>query len=420
MPPLPEIDDPVKAQRRRSSQNRSSQHYHRPLPEDVEMNESARNLQKYHESSRQFKIDESFKEQEEPNAFVEDVDFVEDKDSKEEAEPIQPSMFSDEKGNLKFVNMVVRCPCTILFIILLLCVLVSVLLVAIVFKEGNPFSDPGNDFDLYDVRTIQLDSLRLARDVVEGQRDALQKANDVVRVQSQDQDITYWVFESQTPAGVFGTAESIEAMKDAFDIFLSDTEYSKYCKLQYTQANNANSSAPVECQLPLSPLNMYYASEWDSEMVAAVIEQLKNPAQVELFNTLALCYTRGLYCEAIPNEPSAEDIMYTRTLAMNLTEITDQWDLGGPLVANFTQVTELASYLMNVNIYKGFVDFGYDKGFHEVNETTGQTSLVSMFSRGIVFWGGPLNVRDSDENKEANVTLDEEKKKEQDAEDLKK
>lgn len=419
MPPVPENEDPVKAQRRRSS---------RSLPDDVELNESARHLQHVHESHRQLNIENV----EEEGEFVEDKEgadgkegewvedkegeFVEDKEATETT-PIKKSMFSDEKGNLKFVNMVVRCPCTILFIILLLCVLISALLVAIVFKEGNPFSDPGNDFDLYDIRTVQLDSLRLARDSVEDQRDAIQNQDNNVRVQSQDQDITYWVFESQTPEGVFGTAESIEAMKDAFDIFLTDSEYNKYCKLEYTNNNNANSSVPVECQLPLSPLNMYYASEWDEAMVATVIEHLKDPAKVDVFNTLALCYTRGLYCETVLTDTSEADIAFTMELSTNLTSITDKWDLGGPLVSNFTQVTELASYLMNVNIYKGFVDFGYDKGFHEV-DADGGSSLVSMYSRGIVFWGGPLNVRD--DSAEADVVLDEEKKKEQDEDDLKK
>ena len=36
------------------------------------------------------------------------------------------------------------------------------------------------------------------------------------------------------------------------------------------------------------------------------------------------------------------------------------------------------------DIFKRFVDFGYDKNFNSEN-------LVSKYSRGIVWWGGPLN-----------------------------
>ena len=79
----------------------------------------------------------------------------------------------------------------------------------------------------------------------------------------------------------------------------------------------------------------------------------------------------------------------------------------GDLVQNFTQVTELASYLIQVDVYKGFVDFGFDKGFSAANP-------VSDYSRGIVYWGGPLEDRNQtgneEESKEVEETEDDQRK----------
>ena len=90
----------------------------------------------------------------------------------------------------------------------------------------------------------------------------------MARQMSEFADITYWVFESETPEGLFGSAESIEAMKEAFDIFLDDEGYEEYCLLDYSDDDGAS----PECRTPLSPLTMYYASSWDSEKVASVMK----------------------------------------------------------------------------------------------------------------------------------------------------
>jgi hypothetical protein len=106
----------------------------------------------------------------------------------------EPTFFSDEKGNLKFVNTVVRRPCCIFWSILGLCILINFLLVAVVFSDGNPFTDPGSEYDVDDVRSIQYDSYRLARDEVRDLRDEAAKAEGVEpEIQSEDLDFTYWV-----------------------------------------------------------------------------------------------------------------------------------------------------------------------------------------------------------------------------------
>ena len=72
------------------------------------------------------------------------------------------------------------------------------------------------------------------------------------------------------------------------------------------------------------------------------------------------------------------------------------------------QATELAAYLMLIDLFKGQVDFGFDNGFSVDN-------LVSLYSRGVVLWGGPLNTTgtvDSTQDREEKEEEDEEYRKE--------
>jgi hypothetical protein len=320
----------------------------------------------------------------------------------------EPTFFSDERGNLKAVNLVVRHPCKIFWLIMVSCILMTFLLQVLVFataEDGIPITSPDNEFDIDDLRSIQYDSLRLAKDEVQKDRDAENQASQATPKQSEVNDLAYWVYESETAEGLFGTAESIETMKNAFDIFTEDERFIDWCLLDYRTPLAEN--ATRECDIPLTPLRMYFASKWDSEKVAAIVEQLKDPEKVATFNTLALCYITGLYCDLVPNSTSTEDITWAIALGTNITGVTDSWDMKGDLVENITQATEFAAYLIQVDVFKGIVDFGYDKGFSVENP-------VSQYSRGIIFWGGPL------ENQNTELTADEKEAQEENENDIRK
>lgn len=105
------------------------------------------------------------------------------------------SCWTDERGNLKVVNMVVRHPCKIFWIIIILVLVLTFILNAAVFRtaeNGNPFTLPGNEFDLMDVRSLQFDSLRLASDQVKGARAAFATKGKPTLKQSQTEAIQYW------------------------------------------------------------------------------------------------------------------------------------------------------------------------------------------------------------------------------------
>jgi hypothetical protein len=314
-----------------------------------------------------------------------------------------PSMFTNDRGNLKAVAFVVRRPCLVFAIIVVICIAMTFLLQVMVFRtaEGSPFTPPTNEFNLKDVRSVQYDSYRLARDEVQSSRKSNEVGDMIVPRQSEVAAIAMWVFESEevgdkdpnndlSGRGVFGSAESISAMKEAYDIFIADPAFKSQCLLDYrtwtTGGGGGASSDPADdganattaageeeeeeerkCIPPLSPLSMYYASEWDTEMVTAVIDELKDPTRLEMFNSLALCFARGQYCEQVIDDVSPEDAIWASMLASNITSISSKFDMGGELVEDYDQVTELASYLIKVDVFKGFVDYGYDLDFSSEN-----------------------------------------------------
>lgn len=347
------------------------------------------------------KEEEDLAEQGEVQDNVEVDTEVATDEMKPQTQTQEPTFFSDERGNLKAVNMVCRHPCKIFWFLMVFCFAISFLLQVLVIstaEDGNPFTTPENEFDLDDVRSIQFDSLRLARDQVQKDRDAENEGALAAPRQSEVADLAYWVYEAETDAGVYGTRESIQAMKDAFDIFWLDERFPDWCLLDYRTLIASNTTR--KCSTPLTALSMYYASTWDSDRVDSIIETLKDDEKVATYNSLALCESRGLYCELVPNTTTDEERAFTRELTSNITSRVLSWDMRGELIENITQGTELAAHLLKVDIFKGLVDFGFDKQFSVENQK-------SKFSRGIIFWGGPLDGQETDLTAEEKEVLEE-------------
>jgi len=330
--------------------------------------------------------------------------------------------FSDERGNLKFVNLVVRRPMTMFFGILGVCLILTFLLGALVFKEGNPFSNPENQFDMDDVRSIQYDSLRLAAKQVQGRLDIAEQqtttntnnnndtsssgggGNTALAYQSENGDVMYWVFEGENAdEGVFGSTEGIAAMKEALDLFLLDVNYTDYCQIDNTKKTNGNGN-DSSCMLPLTALNMYYASEWDSELITSLTDELaSNSSKIPLFNMVAICVKEPSTCANVLQPLNcttststnnnnnllmdcidASDLLWVNETNTKLETITSKWDGQSlEIIGNITEYTEFASYLLQIPLYKFHIDLAYDKQFSTTN-------LISMYSRAIIPFGKPL------------------------------
>ncbi|CAJ1934675.1 unnamed protein product [Cylindrotheca closterium] len=285
--------------------------------------------------------------------------------------PQHPTPTQEEP--LEFVKLVIRFPRLIFGCIFSFCLVITVALYVKVLSKGNPFSALGKELDLHDIRSVQYDSLRMAVYETAVARNEMRTSSVVPPRQSEVAESTYWVFEAQNEQNVFADPQSIASMKDTFDIFLQDEDFQEYCVL----------NPEAECTPPLSPLRMYYASSWDSTKVQFVIDDLKDPKNVEKINSLGWCYAYGQNCDKAPANPRQQDIDFVKRLNEDVNNIMASWDMRGDLIADYNQATELAAYLMETDIFKPAVDFGYDKGFSTEN-------LASKYSRGIVFWGSPL------------------------------
>lgn len=305
-----------------------------------------------------------------------------------------PGFFTDQKGNLKVVNLVVRYPCLIFFLILLSTIGISFLLVAIVFKAGkNPFAEPGSEYDINDIRSTAYDSFRLAQEEIEQKRDddsrrlaELNSTTVEIRIQEDNLDVTYWVYESEKDGGVFSSADSISAMKESLDLFTKNKDYQDYCWKFYTDAQSTNDTIS-QCHPPLSPLQLYYASYWDNDKAQSVIDQLSNPDNVDIYNDLSLCLEYDSYCELVPEELLTEEYeQWFEAVNDNITSILSKVDGNGELNSdNINQMTLFAAHVMKLDTKRGVFDFFYDKSFSVDNP-------VSMYSRAMINWGGPLNV----------------------------
>mmetsp|Transcript_12985 Transcript_12985/g.20175 ORF Transcript_12985/g.20175 Transcript_12985/m.20175 type:complete len:1086 (+) Transcript_12985:171-3428(+) len=339
------------------------------------------------------KVDEADKTPDVEKAVVTPYDAIQASDNNYDAEPRKKSCWSDERGNLKVVNLVVRNPCKIFWLIIALVVALTFVLNIAVFRtaeNGNPFTLPGNEFDLMDVRSIQYDSMRLASDKVRGDRVDMGMEGKTTLKQSEVEAIQYWVFEASTPSGLFGDEQSIEGMKDAYDIFLNDPGYEDYCLYNYPRnLSLVTENTTVECTSPLTPLLMYYASYWDPEAVAEVIEELKDPAKIEALNKIGVCANPQVFCPPeIVETFTPEEVFFAFSFGLKVQNITSTWDMKGDLIDNITQATELASYMVLVDVFAGVVDFGFDQTFSVANP-------ASQYSRGILFWGGPYTNRNT-------------------------
>eukprot|EP01083_Nonionella_stella_P275524 935757_1 len=209
----------------------------------------------------------------------------------------KPTLFNDEHGNLKFVNLICRRPVLIFFLAFSLCFGSSVILRRLV--KDNPITEDTNEYDIRDIRSVAYDTLRLAKEEVEVaygtylESSARRRLEDDARLQEDFGDLTLWIYDAKTDDGVF-TKEGIPKIRAAEATILKEESYPDYCVLKYEALNQTTgevySLTPPECDKPLSAMNIFYASEWDSDLADEIINEFESDTNNILrFNALSLC-----------------------------------------------------------------------------------------------------------------------------------
>ena len=262
------------------------------------------------------------------------------------------SIFSDDRGNLRFVNLVVRRPIFVFVCTLSTCMLLTAVLLRVVFANGNPITDDQAMYDVNDPRSIAWDSIRLARREIDSQFSNAASAaasarsssggssssgggDSEIRQQELPGDFTYWVFEAKTDAGVFGTREGLSVLKEAEDIFFDHPSFPDNCKLVYH-----DDTGDAACERPLSATNSYYASTWNSTTVQRVIAELgsSDTSKIDLYNSIGPCIEFGIGCQHALPAISDSDLQWAQSLNHDMNAIVSTWDGEGDLNANITEV----------------------------------------------------------------------------------
>ena len=245
-----------------------------------------------------------------------------------------------------------------------------------------------------DGRSIAYDTLRLAKkDVQEAYSEWQEKNSDRLLQEDQPQqdvgDITYWIYTSKTPDGVFDE-ESIPSMREAEATILENEQYDDYCRLVYDDITGER----LYCQKPLSAMNIYYASQWDSATAQSIMTQLGTSETRDLYNILAPCVEFGFACDLIPDAVTDVQKQWAAQLNVDITSMIATWDGDGELNADVSEVTLFIAHMNELMTKAPYVNFFFDANF-------GLDNLKSMYSRSIVYYGELLpGTKDVDESED--------------------
>jgi hypothetical protein len=261
--------------------------------------------------------------------------------------PGQADFWHDEDGSLRVVARIVRYPCCAIWTILT----ISLLMTMLAFTLFTGFASGGHDYNLADIKAINFDSLQLGSQLLEepnkkadttdrrlsawepldrigttgfrfGTEQALNNRfhsapNDLPRapeppshhrtlsadsthVDTQSVSGTPILMSYEAAENIF-TPDGLKKVKSIEDIIRADAGWGDFC-FKVPGATNGRID-PNNCSAPISSLNMFYASSWNSSASAIAEATLATPVQKTNFNRGAFCV---LYSDVISLDPAAQ------------------------------------------------------------------------------------------------------------------
>ena len=332
------------------------------------------------------------------------------------------------------VNVVVKYPEITLLGVVSFCVLITYLLAVIVFAAGNPITEDTYTYDINDVRSVAFDSFTLAAKdsfddseafhenlpAYDGEYKAIyddmkQNGNNsqyfeveeekAVLPMSEIGDFTYWIYEAETPEGVF-SKKGVDLMSETETMITNHREWRDYCRRKYD--DDTDPSSDFKCEPGLTPLKAYKAKSWNQTLADSIMERLDNPVQNfpeipgmgvvtgrQIYQLLGFCTKFGIVCDVAALSLISETdlnvaLNFGKQLDADFLKMTAEWDGTGIINPEVDRVTEMLAYMMDLPSQKYLIDFHFDKKFSKENQ-------VSMFSRSIIQWGHPFVDEDTNE-----------------------
>jgi hypothetical protein len=300
--------------------------------------------------------------------------------------PGEAEFWHEKDGSLRFIARIVRSPCLHIWGVLF----VALMMTMIAGQTFASFDAGEHDYDLDSSQAIKFDSLALASKLFEKSSEerrlssvdfsrsfvdpsALEffsKHSDSARLlvdaalgatgpsnfpahaslarmlgeKSSDNAAELVHQQAKQTAPLLMTFEGADSvftpsilkkMKTAEDITRKHAEYGQYCLKSYGDPADPGNN----CTRPMSPINMFYASEWNTSVVSRVKSNLDTADKLAIFNRVGLCFAfedadSPPYC--IDQKASMTDSEWNaqKKIGTDMNTITEKWDGQSDTVAN--------------------------------------------------------------------------------------
>mmetsp|Transcript_21686 Transcript_21686/g.76147 ORF Transcript_21686/g.76147 Transcript_21686/m.76147 type:complete len:1073 (-) Transcript_21686:77-3295(-) len=296
-----------------------------------------------------------------------------------------------------FVRMVVRRPCTVAGITMLVCIIMSVIVINDVASSDSSFFSSSQPPDMSHITSIEYDAYELAVAAVSDSKELTEEeeAAEKVPQQTQQGETLFFVFEAKGTATQIFTAGNVQLMKEITDKVVGDAQYEDFCLRVDTSGQEvADGEEPEpQCSTPLSPSNLFYGSmPITDDTVDYSTFELANFGEIVGAIELQIAATRA---RGEPINPSAilaavneefpdrdADVQEIFALYGQLNTLVASFDGSGDEMNDVAAVLKLARHMMGIASVGPRISFYFDKRF----ATTGE----SRFSRGVFSFGRPL------------------------------
>lgn len=321
-----------------------------------------------------------------------------------------PGIFTNERGNLKVVSCVSRCPCISLLLVYVVAITLTIILGVVLSGDagadgfGALFTEAAQ-YDIGDIRSLRQDSFTTAMKAISDLKaEEEKKQSEDVKEKPMTQQVGAFIimYEASSDAdyNIFNE-NAAKAIREIEDIANKEPDFDKWCKRADTPGDAEGPCTTTD----VSPLKFLYPSSFDNAKVQEVVDGLKNDevrkAYIFLEERCVQFSAGGLImnvsqpscnCGRFPTNMQTEcqsAIARKQTvqeLADKIRDIVSKFDGKGTEPVKQAYMKTLAAFVAYMHMLPAQMrhfDFHVDKEFNTTNPK-------SAFSRSIISIGGPL------------------------------
>ena len=213
----------------------------------------------------------------------------------------KPGLFTNADGNLRFIAVMTSCPglMTLCMWFVAMSLSLGLVFLDLAALPLDQVFTQGAEYDMYDVRSIKQDSLKLAieRTGAAWVPDAL-NAGKTQRPMSKTLTALSFIYAAGEDSGTIFTPDAARALKEAEGSLIDHPDFPVWCQRTYaadfktgsTRNESAENDAAYACDyVSLSPLQYLYASVFDPGRAERVLQQLSDPNVYHAYKVYGRC-----------------------------------------------------------------------------------------------------------------------------------